>query len=202
MTSLRSAHDWRRPAPTSTGISEPVKQRRRRHPGARQRGGPLGQHEGKRRLPSREFKDSGPGVKDASRVFDLSTPQAGGKGTGLGLSICLWNSSPNMGSIGVSNVQPSGACFTIELPVSARSRSRDAIPAAVQLVARGGRILLIDHDESVRKLWRPSCAKESRGAECCKLPEARQLLGEQEFDAVLPTPECAGPLGGRVCRNG
>jgi len=36
-----------------------------------------------------EFKDSGPGVKDASRVFDpFYTTKPVGKGTGLGLSIC------------------------------------------------------------------------------------------------------------------
>src|SRR5437016_3493827 len=62
-----------------------------------------------------EFKDSGPGVKDASRVFDpFYTTKPVGKGTGLGLSICYGIVTEHGGSIRVDNVQPSGACFTIE----------------------------------------------------------------------------------------
>src|SRR5260221_14308140 len=77
-----------------------------------------------------EFKDSGPGVKDASRVFDpFYTTKPVGKGTGLGLSICYGIISEHGGSIGVSNTQPSGACFTIELPYQRVAAFDDAIPA-------------------------------------------------------------------------
>src|SRR6202007_66461 len=97
-----------------------------------------------------EFVDSGPGVKDPSKVFDpFYTTKPVGKGTGLGLSICYGIISEHGGSIGVSNVQPSGACFTIELPHQRAAASNDTTPAGGPVALRGGRILLIDHDESV-----------------------------------------------------
>jgi PAS domain S-box-containing protein len=64
-----------------------------------------------------EFADSGPGVKDASRVFDpFYTTKPVGKGTGLGLSICYGIITEHGGNIRVRNVPGRGACFTIELP--------------------------------------------------------------------------------------
>src|SRR5207253_5318173 len=64
-----------------------------------------------------EFADSGPGVKDPSRVFDpFYTTKPVGKGTGLGLSICYGIVTEHGGSIRVRNVPSRGACFTIELP--------------------------------------------------------------------------------------
>jgi two-component system NtrC family sensor kinase len=64
-----------------------------------------------------EFVDSGPGVKDASRVFDpFYTTKPVGKGTGLGLSICYGIITEHGGHIRVRNQPPRGACFMIELP--------------------------------------------------------------------------------------
>ena len=64
-----------------------------------------------------EFVDSGPGVKDPSKVFDpFYTTKPVGKGTGLGLSICYGIITEHGGQIRVSNVPPRGACFAIELP--------------------------------------------------------------------------------------
>jgi two-component system NtrC family sensor kinase len=64
-----------------------------------------------------EFLDSGPGVKDASRVFDpFYTTKPVGKGTGLGLSICYGIITEHGGNIRVRNVPGRGACFTIQLP--------------------------------------------------------------------------------------
>lgn len=64
-----------------------------------------------------EFMDSGPGVKDASRVFDpFYTTKPVGKGTGLGLSICYGIITEHGGQIRVRNISGRGACFTIELP--------------------------------------------------------------------------------------
>jgi PAS domain S-box-containing protein len=64
-----------------------------------------------------EFTDSGPGVKDPSRVFDpFYTTKPVGKGTGLGLSICYGIVTEHGGTILVKNTLPRGATFRIELP--------------------------------------------------------------------------------------
>ena len=65
-----------------------------------------------------EFTDSGPGVQEASRVFDpFYTTKPVGKGTGLGLSICYGIVTEHGGSIRVRNLPHRGASFTIELPL-------------------------------------------------------------------------------------
>jgi PAS domain S-box-containing protein len=69
-----------------------------------------------------EFTDSGPGVKDPTRVFDpFYTTKPVGKGTGLGLSICYGIVTEHGGTIHVHNVPPRGACFRIELPLQAKT---------------------------------------------------------------------------------
>src|SRR5262249_852649 len=69
-----------------------------------------------------EFVDSGPGVRDALRVFDpFYTTNPVGKGTGLGLSICYGIITEHGGQIRVRNISGRGACFTIELPGAANT---------------------------------------------------------------------------------
>lgn len=74
-----------------------------------------------------EFTDSGPGVKDASRVFDpFYTTKPVGKGTGLGLSICYGIITEHGGRILVKNGPQRGATFRIELPLSSRMATPEA----------------------------------------------------------------------------
>ncbi len=145
-----------------------------------------------------EFRDSGPGVKDASRVFDpFYTTKPVGKGTGLGLSICYGIVTEHGGSINVSNVQPSGACFTIELPYQRAAAPLDPIPAGGAVAARGGRILLIDHDESVLEAVEAILREGNHAVRtAASFPEAQRLLGEQEFDAVVADAEVRAAAGG------
>jgi len=145
-----------------------------------------------------EFKDSGPGVKDASRVFDpFYTTKPVGKGTGLGLSICYGIVTEHGGSISVSNAQPSGACFTIELPYQRAAAPEEAIPANGAVAARGGRILLVDHDESVREAVEAILREGNHAVRsAASFPEAQRLLGEQEFDAVVADAGVRPAAGG------
>ena len=83
-----------------------------------------------------EFVDSGPGVKDASKVFDpFYTTKPVGKGTGLGLSICYGIITEHGGQIRVRNLPPRGACFTIELPHAPIAATSE--PSGSEMVAPG-----------------------------------------------------------------
>jgi PAS domain S-box-containing protein len=84
-----------------------------------------------------EFTDSGPGVKDASRVFDpFYTTKPVGKGTGLGLSICYGIITEHGGTIQVKNQPTGGATFRVELPSRKGSRAKEEklAPAAAPLL--------------------------------------------------------------------
>ena len=70
-----------------------------------------------------EFTDSGPGVQEASRVFDpFYTTKPVGKGTGLGLSICYGIVTEHGGTIRVRNLPHRGASFTSSCRFAARPR--------------------------------------------------------------------------------
>jgi len=93
-------------------------------------------------------------------------------------------------------VQPSGACFTIELPYQRAAALEDEIPAGAVVAARGGRILLIDHDESVLEAVE---AILREGITRCGLPKlsgSTAASGEQEFDAVVADAEVRAAAGG------
>jgi signal transduction histidine kinase len=63
------------------------------------------------------FSDTGPGLKEPSRVFDpFYTTKPVGKGTGLGLSICFGIVQEHGGKILCYNRQEGGAVFRVELP--------------------------------------------------------------------------------------
>jgi len=63
------------------------------------------------------FLDTGPGLKEPSRVFDpFYTTKPVGKGTGLGLSICFGIIQEHGGKILCYNRQEGGAAFRVELP--------------------------------------------------------------------------------------
>src|SRR5207248_1295283 len=92
-----------------------------------------------------EFTDSGPGVQDASRVFDpFYTTKPVGKGTGLGLSICYGIVTEHGGTIRVRNLATGGACFTIELPYQPASRDAASARGEREVSVRAARVLLID----------------------------------------------------------
>ena len=144
-----------------------------------------------------EFTDNGPGVKDASRVFDpFYTTKPVGKGTGLGLSICYGIVTEHGGTIRVRNVQPRGASFTIELPYQSVSAAKDADRESDITIGRGSRILLIDQDESVLEAVEAILQGRNHTVKtAATLAAAQSLLEQQEFDVVvaeLDMPVTAG----------
>jgi len=145
-----------------------------------------------------EFTDSGPGVKDASRVFDpFYTTKPVGKGTGLGLSICYGIITEHGGTIRVRNVPTRGACFTIELPcqpVAASGSSRD-VPKADS--GRSAHILLLDHDESVLEAVSTFLrGRDHRVRSARNIQEARSVLEQENIDVIIADLQIAdGPNG-------
>jgi DNA-binding NtrC family response regulator len=113
------------------------------------------------------------------------------------LSICYGIVTEHGGSISVSNLQPSGACFTIELPYKRAAAPEDAIPAGGAVAARGGRILLVDHDESVLEAVEAILREGNHSVRtAATFAEAQRLLRKQEFDAVIADAEVCGAAGG------
>jgi two-component system NtrC family sensor kinase len=134
-----------------------------------------------------EFSDSGPGVKDASRVFDpFYTTKPVGKGTGLGLSICYGIITEHGGTIRVQNQPGGGARFRIELPLQPSATPANSVPASKAIAPRGGKILVVDSHESVLETIAGILRKSEYAVETCKsLKDARKLFVLQDFDLVI-----------------
>ena len=145
-----------------------------------------------------EFADSGPGVKEPSRVFDpFYTTKPVGKGTGLGLSICYGIITEHGGTITVRNVQPRGAAFTIELPFQALAQPNASHRERSAAGGREGRILLLDYDPSV--LEAVGAILRGRNHFVCAtstLERAQSELARQSFDVVIADLHIAEPAGG------
>ncbi len=144
-----------------------------------------------------EFIDSGPGVKDASRVFDpFYTTKPVGKGTGLGLSICYGIITEHGGTIRVRNIPTRGASFTIELPLQPAAFP---ISTAGQtaILGRDGRILLVDHDDSVLEavgtILRGRDHRVQTARDIC---EARALLEKEDFDLIVADVQISDDANG------
>ena len=75
--------------------------------------------------------DSGPGFTDVTRAFDpFYTTQPVGQGTGLGLSVCYGTIRNHGGNISIQNLEPHGACVSIELPASPKPSAPPSLVAA------------------------------------------------------------------------
>jgi two-component system NtrC family sensor kinase len=150
-----------------------------------------------------EFTDSGPGVKDSSRVFDpFYTTKPVGKGTGLGLSICYGIITEHGGSIRVKNLPPRGASFTIEIPCQeiAAVKTEEG-----QKTTRNGdraKILLVDPETSVLEAVQAMLKNHEHQVFSARtLEEAQSLLRSREFDLVLSDIEVSGRKGSKGLRE-
>jgi two-component system NtrC family sensor kinase len=141
-----------------------------------------------------EFTDSGPGVKDSSRVFDpFYTTKPVGKGTGLGLSICYGIVTEHGGTIRVKNVPPRGASFTIELPFQPAIAEAETGTRRQVDPGKEGRILVVDPDQSVREAVAAILgSRYHRVQTACDANEAQRVLEEQEFDVVVADLQAPG----------
>ena len=75
--------------------------------------------------------DSGPGFTDVDRAFDpFYTTRPVGQGTGLGLSVCYGTVRKHGGNISIRNLQPHGACVSIELPANPKPSAPPSLVVA------------------------------------------------------------------------
>ena len=134
-----------------------------------------------------EFEDNGPGIKDPTRVFDpFYTTKPVGKGTGLGLSICYGIITEHGGTIQVKNAPERGASFRIVLPLHAVLPQTQAKELEGPRGARGGRILVVDANESVLETIAGLLAGNEHVVTTSKsLEEARRWVAAKEFDLVI-----------------
>jgi len=134
-----------------------------------------------------EFDDSGPGIKDPSRIFDpFYTTKTVGKGTGLGLSICYGIVKEHGGEIVARNRDEGGASIEIRLPAS----EKDAMPEVVAPSRRdsllSGRVLLVEDEEAVLEFERDVLV--GAGADVTtslSIDETKEKMQNSAFDVVV-----------------
>jgi PAS domain S-box-containing protein len=143
-----------------------------------------------------EFQDSGPGIKEPTRIFEpFYTTKSVGKGTGLGLSICYGIVKEHGGEISARNVEGGGAVIEIKLPSAGRSVASSQLRAAAppRETALKGRILLVEDEESVLDFEREVLS--GAGAQvvaAASLDAMKAALGVQPCDAIVMNGKMPG----------
>jgi PAS domain S-box-containing protein len=136
-----------------------------------------------------EFQDSGPGIKEPSRIFEpFYTTKNVGKGTGLGLSICYGIIKEHGGEISARNAEAGGAIIEIKLPSAGNPavEPRSVAPIAKREVGLSGRILLVEDEESVLEFERDVLS--GAGAQvttAVSLENMKAALADGSFDGLI-----------------
>jgi two-component system NtrC family sensor kinase len=136
-----------------------------------------------------EFQDSGPGIKEPTRIFEpFYTTKSVGKGTGLGLSICYGIVKEHGGEISARNADGGGAIIELKLPSVGRAAviSQPQVVAAPRQALLKGRILLVEDEETVLDFEREVLS--GAGAQVvavATLDAMKTALGVQRCDAVV-----------------
>jgi PAS domain S-box-containing protein len=150
--------------------------------------------------------DQGGGIAEEilPKIFDpyFSTKQRGEqKGMGLGLTICQSIILKHGGMISVSSKAGIGTTFSIDLPASDKLVQIEKRKApAVQ--SDGGRILLMDDEEGLRKLYAAALKKSGYDVSLADNGEAATDLYKEAmaqgrpFDAVILDLTVRGGIGG------
>jgi len=135
-----------------------------------------------------EFHDSGPGIKDAHRIFEpFYTTKSAGKGTGLGLSICYGIIQEHGGTITAQNREEKGAVIAVSLPAaSPQAGSEPALPQPRPDRVLEGKILLLEPENAVREFERDLLV--GAGAEVVTATDEESMkstLTTQAFSAII-----------------
>jgi len=146
-----------------------------------------------------EFEDSGPGIKEPSRIFEpFYTTKSVGKGTGLGLSICYGIVKEHGGEISARNGEERGAVIEIKLPSAGRPAAApvEAAPAPKHEVGLAGRILLVEDEESVLEFERDVLAGAGATVMTANnIEHMKSILADGSFDACIMNGKIPGFAG-------
>jgi PAS domain S-box-containing protein len=134
-----------------------------------------------------EFDDSGPGIKDPSRIFDpFYTTKQVGKGTGLGLSICYGIVKEHGGEIVARNREEGGATIEVRLLASEKPALPEPVPSTRRESVLAGRVLLVEDEEAVLEFERDVLV--GAGAEVVtsmSIEDTQQRLRDGSFDVIV-----------------
>lgn len=133
------------------------------------------------------FDDSGPGIKDAGRIFDpFYTTKSIGKGTGLGLSICYGIIKEHGGEIVARNRDEGGATIEVRLPASEKQVVQEAPKPPRREGLLEGRVLLVEDEESVLEFERDVLVGSgAKVTTSISIDETKEILRTTSFDIVV-----------------
>jgi PAS domain S-box-containing protein len=133
------------------------------------------------------FDDSGPGIKDTSRIFDpFYTTKSVGKGTGLGLSICYGIVKEHGGEIVARNREEGGATIEVRLHASEKPALTETAPTARRESLLQGRVLLMEDEEAVLEFERDVLVGAGADVTTSMNPdEAKERLRTGSFDVIV-----------------
>jgi two-component system NtrC family sensor kinase len=146
-----------------------------------------------------EFDDSGPGIKDPSRIFDpFYTTKSVGKGTGLGLSICYGIVKEHGGEIVASNRNEGGATIAVRLLASEKPALPEPVTPARRESLLAGRVLLVEDEEAVLEFERDVLV--GAGAEVTtsmSVEDTQEKLRNGSFDVIVMNGRMPGGCSAR-----
>ena len=146
-----------------------------------------------------EFDDSGPGIKDPSRIFDpFYTTKSVGKGTGLGLSICYGIVKEHGGEIVARNREEGGATIAIRLLASEKPPLPETMAPTRRESLLAGRMLLVEDEEAVLEFERDVLV--GAGADVTtsmSVEDTQQRLRNGSFDVIVMNGRMPGGCSAR-----
>ncbi len=151
-----------------------------------------------------DIEDKGVGIskKDLPRIFEpyFTTKQ---KGSGLGLATAYSIINNHDGYITVDTAQDAGTTFHLYLPASDKPLTEKKKPAPEKIIHHGGRILVMDDEEVIRKMLHTMLKLAGYEVEVtCDGAEALHKYAQakesgQPFDTVIMDLTIPGGMGGK-----
>ena len=143
------------------------------------------------------FDDSGPGIKDTTRIFDpFYTTKSVGKGTGLGLSICYGIVKEHGGEILARNREGGGATIEVRLLASEKAVVLEAPKASRREAVLEGRVLLVEDEESVLEFERDVLVGSgAKVTTSISMDDTKEKLRTTSFDVVVMNGRMPGGCG-------